>query len=553
MNGSQWTWTILKSLNIETVFGIPGGAILPLVDAMAMQGDAFTFIVTRHEAAAVHAADGYARASGRIGVVLVTSGPGGTNVLTGLSTAMADSVPLLVLIGQVPTTLIGTDAFQEADLFTMTMSVVKHSWRITDPNRIGPTLDEAVHTATHGRPGPVVVEFPKDVQLAEVREFLRWAPPEGNAWPTSIPPLPWARVRSLMRFSRRPVIYLGGGVTASDTAPAARGLAERLDAPVVSTLMGLGVMPHQHPLFLGMVGMHGTWTANHAIQDADLILALGVRFDDRVTGRVAEFAPNAKIVHAEIDPAEISKIVHCDVALNGDLRVILPKLMRIAPKAKHRAWRRQLDAWRSEHPLRYRTSLTSLTAPQALEIIGQHLAPDHIVVTEVGQHQMWAALYIPRSMPRRFISSGGLGTMGYGFPAAMGAQVGCPQQRVCLIAGDGSIQMNLQEFATLAQYRLPIWTIIMNNAGHGMVRQWQDLFHGERRHGVLLENPDFVKLAAAFQIPGFSVGSAPALAEALETMSTLEGPVLLEVFVGQDDHVFPMVPSGQPLSMVLEE
>ncbi len=553
MNGSQWTWNVLKSLNVDTVFGIPGGAILPLVDAMALEGDALTFIVTRHEAAAVHAADGYSRASGRIGVVLVTSGPGGTNVLTGLSTAMADSVPLLVLIGQVPTTLIGTDAFQEADLFTMTMPVVKHSWRIADPNRIGPTLEEAVHMATHGRPGPVVVELPKDVQLAEVSEVSHWVAPAANPWLPSISSLQWARVRSLMRFCRRPLIYLGGGVTASGTAPMARALAEHFKAPVVSTLMGLGVMPQQHPLFLGMVGMHGTWTANHAVQDADLILALGVRFDDRVTGRVTEFAPKAKIIHAEIDPAEIGKIVHCDIALNGDLRAILPKLKRIAPKREHRVWQRQLDAWRNEHPLRYRSSLTGLTVPQALEIIARHLEPDHIVVTEVGQHQMWAALYIPRSIPRRFISSGGLGTMGYGFPAAMGAQVGCPRQRVCLIAGDGSIQMNLQEFATMTQYRLPIWTIIMNNAGHGMVRQWQDLFHGQRRHGVLLENPDFVKLAAAFRIPGFSVGSAGALAEALETMRTVDGPVLLEVFVDQDDHVYPMVPSGQPLSMVLEE
>ncbi len=551
MNGSQWTWNVLESLGVDTIFGIPGGAILPLVDAMVEKGQALSFIVTRHEAAAVHAADGYARAGGKPGVVLVTSGPGGTNVLTGLSTAMADSVPMVVLIGQVAVSLIGTDAFQEADLYTMTMSVVKHSWRITDPNAIAETLEEAWHVASHGRPGPVVVEFPKNVQLAEVTEMRHWSGPPQET--TKIRPLDWSRVRSLMRFSKRPLVYLGGGVTASDSAALVRQLAEKMDAPVVSTLMGLGVMPHQHPLFLGMLGMHGTWTANHAVQDADLIIALGARFDDRVTGRVDQFAPKAKIIHVEVDAAEIGKIIHSDVGLNGDLRDVLPKLVRIAPKAQHPVWNQILKDWRIKHPLRYQPGEEWLSAPEALEAIAKHLNPQDVVVTEVGQHQMWAALYIPRSLPRRFITSGGLGTMGYGFPAAMGAKIARPNDRVCLIAGDGSIQMNLQEFATLAQYRIPIWVIIFNNSGHGMVRQWQDLFHGERRHGELLENPDFVKLAAAFQIPGFSVNTASALDEALATMKTVNGPVVLEVLVPQDDHVYPMVPSGQALSMVIEE
>ncbi len=551
MNGSQWAWKALESLNVDTIFGIPGGAILPLVDAMAEEGKALSFIVTRHEAAAVHAADGYARAGGKPGVVLVTSGPGGTNVLTGLSTAMADSVPMVVLIGQVPISLIGTDAFQEADLFTMTMSVVKHSWRVTEANAVAEILEEAMYFASHGRPGPVVVEFPKDVQLAEVTAIRHWQPPEDV--PASVRPLDWSRARSLMRFAKRPVIYLGGGVTASNTAELARHLAEKVDTPVVSTLMGLGVMPHEHPLFLGMLGMHGTWTANHAIQDADLILALGARFDDRVTGRVDQFAPKAKIIHVEVDAAEIDKIVHSDLPIHGDLREVLPKLLKIAPKVRHPAWKKVLSGWRREHPLRYPLTPSWLSAPQALEIIADHLSADDVVVTEVGQHQMWAALYIPRSLPRRFVTSGGLGTMGYGFPAAMGAKLARPHSRVCLIAGDGSIQMNLQEFATLAQYRMAVWVIIFNNSGHGMVRQWQDLFHGERRHGELLENPDFVKLAAAFQIPGFSVNTAEALNEALATMKAIDGPVVLEVLVPQDDHVYPMVPSGQPLSMVIEE
>jgi acetolactate synthase-1/2/3 large subunit len=551
MNGAQWTWNVLKQLGVDTVFGIPGGAILPLVDAMVAEHADLRFIVTRHEAAAIHAADGYARVSGRPGVVLVTSGPGGTNVVTGLATAMTDSVPLVVLIGQVPTGLIGTDAFQEADLFSMTMPIVKHSWRITDPADIARVLEQAVHTATSGRPGPVAIEFPKDMQLAEVSN-PSWHPTPPPPPEASVRALDWARVRSLIRRARRPVLYVGGGVTASDTASWVRVMAERYQIPVTTTLMGLGTFPGSHPLSLGMLGMHGTWTANHAMQEADLILALGVRFDDRVTGKVDQFAPRAKIVHAEVDPAEIAKIVRPHVVLRGDLRCIMPKLARIAEPKTHPGWLRQLEQWKAEHPLKLGDAEAGLSAPKALAIIARHLRDDDPVVTEVGQHQMWAALVVPRGQPRRFITSGGAGTMGYGFPAAMGAQLGHPQGRVCLLAGDGSFQMNLQEMATLAQYQLPIWVIIINNLGHGMVRQWQDLFHGERRHGVFLLNPDFVKLAEAFGIPGFSVNQAGALEEALAVMERIEGPVVLEVVVPEDEHVYPMVPAGQPLSMVLE-
>lgn len=551
MNGAQWTWNVLKQLGVDTVFGIPGGAILPLVDAMVAEHADLRFIVTRHEAAAIHAADGYARVSGRPGVVLVTSGPGGTNVVTGLATAMTDSVPLVVLIGQVPTGLIGTDAFQEADLFSMTMPIVKHSWRITDPADIARVLEQAVHTATSGRPGPVAIEFPKDMQLAEVAN-PSWHPAAPPAPVATVRPLDWARVRSLIRRARRPVLYVGGGVTASDTAAWVRVMAERYQIPVTTTLMGLGTFPGTHALSLGMLGMHGTWTANHAMQEADLILALGVRFDDRVTGKVDQFAPHAKIVHAEVDPAEIAKIVRPHVVLRGDLRCIMPKLARIAEPKTHPGWLRQLEQWKAEHPLKLGDAEAGLSAPKALAIIARHLRDDDPVVTEVGQHQMWAALVVPRGQPRRFITSGGAGTMGYGFPAAMGAQLGHPEGRVCLLAGDGSFQMNLQEMATLAQYQLPIWVIIINNLGHGMVRQWQDLFHGERRHGVFLLNPDFVKLAEAFGIPGFSVNQAGALEEALSVMERIEGPVVLEVVVPEDEHVYPMVPAGQPLSMVLE-
>lgn len=553
MTGAEQAWNVLTRLGVDVVFGVPGGAILPLVDAMVAKKETLEFIVTRHESAAIHAADGYARVSGRPGVVLATSGPGGTNVITGLSTAMADSVPIVLVLGQVPTALIGTDAFQEADLFSMTMPVVKHSWRIRHPDEIGPVLAEAYETARVGRPGPVVVEFPKDTQLAE----LTGSPPTPEVTlPASFlrtPPLAWARARAYLARARRPVFYVGGGVNTSDTAGLVRQMAERYQAPVTTTLMGLGAFPASHPLSLGMLGMHGTWTANQAMQEADLILALGVRFDDRVTGRVDAFAPKARIIHVEIDPAEVNKIISADAVLRGDLRRILPKLDKMIPVRSHRAWLNLLAQWKREHPLRVPKSPPgTVSAPRALEILRNVIRPQDVVVTEVGQHQMWAALFIPRELPRTFVTSGGVGTMGHGFPAAMGAQVAKAGSRVFLIAGDGSFQMNLQELATLVQYRIPIRIIVLNNQGHGMVRQWQDLFHGHRRYGVKLLNPDFVKLAEAYGMRGFTVNSEAALEEALEVMTGVEGPVLLEVVVPEDEHVYPMVPAGRSLSEVIE-
>ncbi len=553
MTGAELAWKTCQNLGISKVFGVPGGAILPLVDAMVAYQDSLELIVTRHESAAIHAADGYARVTGKPALALATSGPGGTNVITGLATAMTDSVPVVLVLGQVPTTLIGTDAFQEADLFAMTMSVVKHSWRITEVDEIVSIFHDAYRVAADGRPGPVVVEFPKNIQLAEVKTDLV-VPPNRREKPAWRPePLAWARARAYLERSERPVFYIGGGVVSSGTAPWIRQLAERMDCPVATTLLGLGGFPSSHPLSLGMLGMHGTWHANHAMQEADLIIACGVRFDDRVTGKLDEFAPKARIIHIEVDHAEINKLVRPDVVMHGDLSQVLPRFARIVPERKHTAWRQTIAQWAASHPLRVPSApVGTIATPNVLYVLQDLIDADDVIVTEVGQHQMWAALCIPRDRPRRFLTSGGAGTMGYGFPAAMGAKVALPDCRVVLVAGDGSFQMNLQELATLAQYQIGVTMLVLNNQGHGMVRQWQDLFHGKRRHGVHLVNPDFAKLAEAFGIQGFSVNSIEGLREALAVTSTVDGPVLIEVAIPEDEHVYPMVPAGQSLSTVLE-
>ncbi len=553
MTGAELAWKIFRDLGISKVFGVPGGAILPLVDAMVAHQDTLELIVTRHESAAIHAADGYARVTGKPALALATSGPGGTNVITGLATAMTDSVPVVLILGQVPTTLIGTDAFQEADLFAMTMSVVKHSWRVTETDEIALILQEAYRVAAQGRPGPVVVEFPKNIQLAEVATGVETVidPEVRPAWVPGA--LAWARARAYLARAERPVLYIGGGVASSGTAAQIRTLAERFDCPVTTTLLGLGGFPSSHPLSLGMLGMHGTWCANHAMQEADLIIACGVRFDDRVTGKLDEFAPRARIIHIEVDHAEINKLVRPDVVMHGDLTDVLPKLTRIVPIRKHAAWRQTIDQWKVEHPLRVPLAPAgTIATADALHVLRDTIDAEDVIVTEVGQHQMWAALCIPRDQPRRFLTSGGAGTMGYGFPAAMGAKMALPHRRVVLVAGDGSFQMNLQELATLAQYRIGVVLLVLNNQGHGMVRQWQDLFHGHRRYGVRLINPDFVKLADAFGIQGFSVNTVDGLREALAVTHAVDRPVLIEVAVPEDEHVYPMVPAGHSLSTVLE-
>ncbi len=552
MTGAERVWNTLQELGAKAVFGVPGGAVLPLVDALSMKPE-MPFIVTRHESAAIHAADGYARISGRPGVALVTSGPGGTNALTGLMTAMTDSTPLVVLVGQVPTGLIGTDAFQETDLFTMALPVVKHSWKLDRTDDVDEVIRKAYYTALAGRPGPVLVELPKDVQLgAEGFPRRGWEPELPEPW--RFAPVQKARVAAYLKRAKRPVFYVGGGVAASGTAGLIQEWAERYQAPVTTTLMGLGAFPAGHPLSLGMLGMHGTYTANHAIQEADLILALGVRFDDRVTGRVDQFAPNARIIHVEVDPAEHNKIIAPHVTLRGDLRAVAAKLDRLVPRAQHREWVQTVRRWQHDHPLRIPSAPPQrLATAQVLSRLGTWISDNDAVVTDVGQHQMWAALFVPRRQPRRFLTSGGAGTMGYGLPAAIGAQVALQDGgRIVLVVGDGSFQMNAQELATVAQYQIPMTIFLMNNGGHGMVRQWQDLFHGQRRHGVHLQNPDFAALARVFGIDGFTVESEEQLDEAWRHAAAHPGPVFVEVKVDPDEMVYPMVPSGRSLFDVIE-
>ncbi len=554
MTGAELSWEVLSQLGTTVVFGVPGGSVLPLVDALATRVQSpIEFIVSRHESASIHAGNGYARVTGKPAVVLATSGPGGTNVITGLVTAMTDSVPIVLIIGQVPTTLIGTDAFQEADLFNMTMPAVKHSWRITHPDEVADVLLQAYETASNGRPGPVVVEFPKNIQFMECPswEGLSEKNQEDELWEEK--PIVWSRIKSYLRAAKRPLLYVGGGVVSSNTQDYIMQFAETYDCPVAHTLMGIGVCPSSHTRSLGMLGMHGTWYANNAMQEADLVIALGARFDDRVTGKLDEFAPNARIIHVDVDAAELSKLVRPHVAIHGDLRRVLPKLLKTLPRMTHEGWWDTIHEWKASHPLKIPGATEgTIASATIMQVINNHLNPEDVVVTEVGQHQMWAALFVNREKPRTFLSSGGAGTMGYGFPAAMGARFGIGSHRVVLLAGDGSFQMNLQEMGTVAQYQIPLWIIVLNNGGHGMVRQWQDLFHGQRRMGVDLLNPDFVRLAESFGIRGFSVNSKGALDEALHIMESIDAPVLLEVMVPKDEHVFPMVPAGQPLSTVLE-
>lgn len=548
MLGGQRLLAALKECGVEVMFGIPGGAILPLVDAL--HSSDIRLVVTRNEAAAAHAADGYARASGRVGVCLATSGPGGTNLLTGLSTAASDSIPVLALVGQVSTHLIGTDAFQETDVFGLSLGLTKESYRITDPRDIGPIVRRAMAVALHGRPGPVLIELPKDVQVAQVTEDG----PE-HPLPEPLPPPPalrWARVRHYMKAARRPLLYIGGGMQNAPQELLVE-LSERYGAPVVSTLLGIGVMPSDHPHYLGMLGMHGTWTANHAAHETDLLIAMGARFDDRVTSDIKSFAPYARIIHMEIDPAEVGKIVPADLVLLGDVRDLLPKLVEIAPRRVHRAWWETIRRWQREHPLPIREDIgDGIPSPIVMRTLGKMLAPTDVVTTEVGQHQMWAALHLPRYRPRTFLTSGGTGTMGYGFPAAIGAAFARPHARVVAILGDGSFQMQLAELATVSQYGVPILLLLLNNHGHGMVRQWQDLFYGGRRVGSDLVNPDFVKIAEAFGIPGRRVEAQPELEAALQEWQAESGPFLIEVRVPVTEPVFPMVPSGEPITAVRE-
>jgi acetolactate synthase-1/2/3 large subunit len=551
LKGADIVIESLKFHGVDLVFGYPGGTIMPVYDALYRAG--FRHILARHEQGAAHAADGYARATGKTGVVIATSGPGATNLVTGLMTAYMDSVPMIAITGQVSTSSIGTDAFQEADIYGITIPITKYNYLVKDVSRLAETFAEAFYIARSGRPGPVLIDIPKDVQLAMAEyapvpeadiPLLRYSPKPAYAFEAQVDQLV-----ELIRAAERPLLYVGGGATLSDASDAIRSLARKASIPVGHTLTGIGVFPGDDPLSVGMVGMHGGRYANEAILGADLLIAAGARFDDRVTGKASEFAKHAKIVHIEIDPAEVGKIVPADLAVIGNLKEVLERLLVKLDAVEvggHEAWRGQIEAWKAQYPLTQARSETTIKPQEVVQTIAELTRGEAIITTGVGQHQMWAAVFSEHRHPRHFISSGGLGTMGFCVPSGIGAQLGCPDKLVVTITGDGSFQMNIQELATAAFYRIPVKIVILNNGYLGMVRQWQELFFEHRYSATDLEagNPDFVMVAKGFGVEAFRVSRPAELRATLEKAFAHPGPVVVDCMVEKEENVFPMIPSG---------
>ncbi|HEX13563.1 MAG TPA: biosynthetic-type acetolactate synthase large subunit [Desulfurella acetivorans] len=558
LKGAEIFIECLKKEGVKHLFGIPGGAIIDLHDAIYKQKD-IEFILTRHEQGAVHMADGYARSTGQVGVSLVTSGPGATNAVTGIATAYMDSIPLVVFTGQVPTHLIGNDAFQEVDIVGITRSCTKHNFLVKDVKDLAYTIKKAFYIAKTGRPGPVLVDIPKDVQTASC-EFeypdaihLRSYNPTYHGNPKQI-----KKVAKVIEQAERPLLYIGGGVITSNAHKEVLELAERLQIPAFTTLMGIGAFPADHPLSLGMAGMHGTYKANMAIQYCDLLISIGARFDDRITGKVSEFAPNAQVVHIDIDPTSISKNIKVDYPIVGDAKLVLKELLSILKDnnkihQNRKKWLDLIKKWDSEHPLSYEDSDKVIKPQYVIQLLNKLTKElDPIVSTEVGQHQMWVAQFYNFNKPRRFLTSGGLGTMGFGFPAGIGASFANPDKQVFVIAGDGSFQMNLQELAVLATYKLQTKVIILNNSYLGMVRQWQQLFYGRRYANTNIEvQPDFVKLSESYGITAKRVEDKKDVEQALTELINYNGPYVLDIKIEREENVYPMVPGGAPLSEMI--
>jgi acetolactate synthase-1/2/3 large subunit len=560
LTGAQILLESLRREDVEAVFGFPGGAVIDIYDQLPNYP--LKHVLARHEQGAIHAADGYARATGRVGVCLVTSGPGATNAVTGIATAYMDSVPVVIITGQVPTPLIGNDAFQEVDIVGITRPCTKHNFLVKDVRDLSRVIKEAFYLASTGRPGPVLIDLPKDVQQARCEYHYPDTIKMRSYNPTYTPNLKQvAKVADVVRRAKKPIIYAGGGVIASGASEDLTWLARTFRIPVTATLMALGCFPGDDPLWLGMLGMHGTYAANLAISNADLILAVGTRFDDRVTGKLSEFAKKAKIVHIDIDPTSIQKNVAVHIPVVADCKSFLTALHQaLAPDVeaglapdRNAPWLDRVAAWQEEKPLSYAQEPGGPIKPQyVIEVLSRLTKGEAVITTEVGQHQMWAAQFYKYTKPRTFISSGGLGTMGFGFPAAIGAQVAFPDRLVIDVAGDGSIQMCIQELATAVCYGLPVKIVILNNGYLGMVRQWQELFYAKNYCATCLDvAPDFVKLAEAYGAAGFRVTDPAQVESVLTEAFALPKAVIVDVVIDREENVAPMVPAGKSITEMI--
>ncbi|WP_340613737.1 acetolactate synthase 2 catalytic subunit [Xenorhabdus thailandensis] len=546
MNGAQSVVEALRKQGIEKVFGYPGGAIMPVYDALYDGG--VEHILCRHEQGAVMAAIGYARASGKPGVCIATSGPGATNLITGLADALLDSVPVVAITGQVSSEFIGTDAFQEIDILGMSLSCTKHSFLVDSLEKLPQIMADAFSIAMSGRPGPVLIDLPKDIQLAQ-GDFAPYLIPTSPLF--SLPKQEIELARQLLASSRKPILYVGGGIGMSGAVPELRHFVSETGIPVVSTLKGLGAADFEHECYLGMLGMHGTKAANLAVQSCDLLIAAGARFDDRVTGKLNTFAPHANVIHLDIDPVEFNKLRQTHVSLLGDLKTLLPHLQQ---PLSIQAWQQEIKQLKNEHAWRYDYQGESIYAPLLLKQVSERASSSTVITTDVGQHQMWAAQHMTFSQPENFITSSGLGTMGFGIPAAIGAQMARPEDMVICISGDGSFMMNVQELGTIKRKQLPVKLILLDNQRLGMVRQWQELFFDKRySETILTDNPDFLTLAQAFGIPGQRVTHKAQVDEALDALFNSEGAYLLHVSIDELENVWPLVPPGASNETMLEK
>jgi len=567
LSGAEILIKSLKENKVDVIFGYPGGAVLDIFNHL--HDSDINFYLTRHEQGAAHAADGYARASGKLGVCIATSGPGATNLVTGIATANMDSIPMLAITGQVSTSLIGNEAFQEVDATGITRAITKHNYLVKDVNNLAQIVNEAIYIATTGRPGPVLIDIPKNVQQAKTSKISSKGINIPGYKPTLTGNLKQInKAATLIDKAKKPVIYSGGGVITSGASDLLKKLAEKINAPVTTTLMGLGAFPETNKLSLGMLGMHGTQYANFAIMESDIILAIGARFDDRVTGKISEFAPHAKIIHIDIDPASVGKNVRVDIPIVGDVKNVLKELNKVLKAKKHDDWIKEIDGWKKKFPLNYKKNNKVVSPQYVVECVREVTKGKAIISTEVGQNQMWVAQFYKFDKPRTLLTSGGLGTMGYGFPAAIGAKVARPDMPVFDIAGDGSIQMNIQELATAVIKNINVKIMILNNGFLGLVRQWQELFYNKRytatclRTGALNPDkidykkcpeytPDFVKLAEAYGATGMRIYKNEDVKEAIKKALKTDGPVVVDFIISKEENVFPIVPAGASLRQMM--